>query len=387
MILETTMSNRSVLSRLFRGKGDRPSALQSRLSRLSLQHLGRLRRSLLFLLGLGLSAAIASCAGSSTAPEGGAAGDAPSSVEITLVSYAVTQAAYEQIIPQFAEKWRVEHGQDVTINQSYGGSGSQTRAVLDGLEADVVALALALDTQRIEEGGLIEPGWEQEAPNDSIVHKSVAVLVTREDNPKNIQGWADLSKDDVQVVTANPKTSGGARWNFMALWGAISETGGSDAAALDYTTQVFKGVPVLPKDAREATDVFFAQGQGDVLINYENEVILAGLQGQSLPYIVPDVNISIDNPIAVVDANVDKHNTREVSEAFVEFLFTPEAQREFAKVGFRPVNETVVAEFADNFPVINQLFTVDDLGGWDAVQEKFFDDEAIFDQIQASIGQ
>jgi sulfate transport system substrate-binding protein len=173
----------------------------------------------------------------------------------------------------------------------------------------------------------------------------------------------------------------------MALWGAISETGGSDAAALDYTTQVFKGVPVLPKDAREATDVFFAQGQGDVLINYENEVILAGLQGQSLPYIVPDVNISIDNPIAVVDANVDKHNTREVSEAFVEFLFTPEAQREFAKVGFRPVNETVVAEFADNFPVINQLFTVDDLGGWDAVQEKFFDDEAIFDQIQASIGQ
>lgn len=308
-------------------------------------------------------------------------------VELTLVSYAVTQAAYEQIIPQFVEQWQDETGQDVVFNQSYGGSGSQTRAVLDGLEADVVALALALDTQKLEEGGLIEPGWEQEAPNNAIVHKSVAALVTRDGNPKNIQGWEDLARNDVQVVTANPKTSGGARWNFMALWGQITQTGGDERTALDYVTKVYGNAPILPKDAREATDVFFQRGQGDVLINYENEVLLAQLNGEVQPYIIPDVNISIDNPIAVVDANVDKHGTREVAEAFVEFLFTPEAQREFAKVGFRPVNPTVEAEFAEQYPKVETLFTVDDLEGWDAVQTKFFADGAEFDKIQTKISQ
>jgi sulfate/thiosulfate transport system substrate-binding protein len=184
-------------------------------------------------------------------------------------------------------------------------------------------------------------------------------------------------------VTANPKTSGGARWNFLALWGAITQTGGDDAAALEYVTQVYGNVPVLPKDAREATDVFFKQGQGDVLINYENEVLLARLNGEELPYVVPDVNISIDNPVTVVDTNVDKHGTREVAEAFVQFLFTPEAQREFAKVGFRPVEESVKAEVANDYPEIKTLFTVDDFGGWDEIQAKFFDDGAVFDQIQA----
>lgn len=356
------------------------------------------RRSVLyFLTGVGMAGAIASCTNSSseTPTTGDSAGNegAPAAtatpaatVELTLVSYAVTQAAYEEIIPQFVAKWKAEKGQDVVINQSYGGSGSQTRAVLDGLEADVVALALALDTKKIEEAGLIAPGWEQEAPNNAIVHKSVAVLVVRDGNPKNIQGWEDLTREDVSVVTANPKTSGGARWNFMALWGQLTQTGADEAAALDYVTKVYGQVPVLPKDAREATDVFYQRGQGDVLINYENEVLLAALNGQEQPYIIPDVNISIDNPIAVVDANVDKHGNREVAEAFVEFLFTPEAQREFAKVGFRPVDETVAAEFADQYPVIETLFTVDDLGGWDAVQEKFFADGAEFDKIQAAIG-
>lgn len=351
------------------------------------------RRTALFLSGLAMSFAIVSCTNSAPNTETGgtnsdaqSAGAAKPSVELTLVSFAVTQAAYEKIIPLFVEKWKAEHNQEVIINQSYGGSGSQTRAVLDGLEADVVALALALDTQKIEQAGLIEPGWEKEAPNDSIVTKSVAALVVREGNPKNIQGWEDLIRDDVKVVTANPKTSGGARWNFLGTWGAISQTGGDDAKAEAFVTNVYKNVPVLTKDARESTDVFFARGQGDVLINYENEVLLAKQKGEELPYIVPDVNISIDNPIAVVDANVDKHGTREVAEAFVQFLYTPEAQREFAKVGFRPVDETVSQEFASQYPAIRQLFTVADLGGWDAVQAKFFDDGAIFDKIQASIG-
>jgi sulfate/thiosulfate transport system substrate-binding protein len=341
------------------------------------------------LLGASLTVGIAACTdGSSTTASSPGTGSntAKSPVELTLVSFAVTQAAYEKIVPLFTEKWQQEQNQEVTFNQSYGGSGSQTRAVIDGLEADVVALALALDTKKIEKANLIQPGWEKELPNNSIVTQSVAALVTREGNPKNIKGWADLTRSDVQVITANPKTSGGARWNFLALWGAISQTGGDAAKAEAYTTSVFKNVPVLPRDAREATDVFFQQGQGDVLINYENEVLLAKQRGEALPFVIPDPNISIDNPIAVVDANVDKHGTREVAEAFVQFLFTPEAQREFAKVGFRPVDTTVTKEFASTYPAIKNLFTVQDVGGWDKVQKDYFDDGAVFDKIQAEVG-
>ncbi|MBD2510330.1 sulfate ABC transporter substrate-binding protein [Nostoc muscorum FACHB-395] len=305
-------------------------------------------------------------------------------VEITLVSYAVTKAAYQKIIPEFVAKWKREKGQDVVIRESYGGSGSQTRAVIDGLEADVVALALALDTKKIEKAGLIQPGWEKEASNNSIVTHSVVALETREGNPKKIQSWSDLTKPGVKVITANPKTSGGARWNFLALWGAITKNGGSEAQALNYVTQVFRNVPVLPKDARESSDVFYKKGQGDVLLNYENEIILAAQQGKTSPsYVVPQVNISIDGPVAVVDKNVDKHGTRKVSEGFVKFLFTPEAQREFAKVGFRPVNSTVIKEVQNKFPKISKLYNVQSLGGWDTVQKKFFDDGAIFDKIQS----
>ncbi|MBD2634823.1 sulfate ABC transporter substrate-binding protein [Limnothrix sp. FACHB-881] len=303
-------------------------------------------------------------------------------VEITLVTYAVTRAAYDKIIPLFVEKWKREQGQEVVINASYGGSGSQTRAVLDGLEADVVALALAADTKRLEKGGLINPGWESEAPNNAIVTRSVIAFVTRQGNPKAVRNWPDLLKPEVNIITANPKTSGVARWNFLGLWGSVTHTGGSEEQALDYVRQVYRKVPVLPKDARESSDVFFRANQGDVLLNYENEVILAGLQGQqSLFYVVPQTNISIDTPVAVVDKIVDRRGTRAVSEAFVKFLFTPEAQREFAKVGFRPVEPGVVREFENKFPKVNKLYTVNDFGGWDAVNKKFFDEGAIFDQI------
>lgn len=343
----------------------------------------------LLLVSVGLTVGIAACTASTnttSSPASTSAGTAQKPIELTLVSFAVTQAAYEKIVPLFTEKWKKEHNQEVSFNQSYGGSGSQTRAVIDGLEADVVALALALDTTKIEKAELIQPGWEKEAPNGSIVTKSVAALVTREGNPKNIKSWADLSRPDIKVITANPKTSGGARWNFLALWGAISQTGGDAAKAEAFTTSVFKNVPILPKDAREATDVFFKQGQGDVLINYENEVLLAKQKGEVLPFVIPDPNISIDNPIAVVDTNVDKHGTREVAEAFVQFVFTPEAQREFAKAGFRSVDVGVAKDSAKNFPTIKKLFTITDLGGWDQVQKAYFDDGAIFDKIQAQVG-
>jgi sulfate/thiosulfate-binding protein len=343
----------------------------------------------LFLIGVSLSVAIAACSpGSNTQTAQGGSGASPAGgqkkdVEVTLVSFAVTKAAHDKIIPKFVEQWKKEHNQNVTFKQSYGGSGTQTRAVIDGLEADVVHLALALDTKKIEKAGLIQPGWEKEAPNDSIVSKSVAAIVTREGNPKGIKTWEDLAKPGVKVITANPKTSGGARWNYLVLWGAITQTGGDDNKALEFTKKVYKNVPVLPKDAREATDVFFKQGQGDALINYENEMILAKQQGEKLPFVVPDVNISIDNPVAVVDKNVDKHGTREVAEAFVKYLYTPDAQREFAKAGFRPVDPTVAKEVASQFPPIKTLFTVQDLGGWDKVQKQFFDDGAAFDKIQA----
>lgn len=350
----------------------------------------------LVLVGVGLSGAIAACSPSTTDtasnPTGSPATDASSTaapkdkVELTLVSYAVTQAAYEKIIPQFVEQWKAEHNQEVVINQSYGGSGSQTRAVIDGLEADVVALALALDTQKIEKAGLIEPGWEKELPHESIAHKSVAVLVTRDGNPKGITKWEDLAKDGIKVVTANPKTSGGARWNFLGAWGSVTQTGGTDEQALELTTKIYQNAPILAKDARESTDIFFKQGQGDVLINYENEVLLAKLNGENLPYTVPTTNISIDNPVAVVDKNVDTHGTREVAEAFVEFLFTPEAQEEFAKVGFRPSDSTVEAKYASQFGKVEKLFTVADLGGWSEIQAKYFDDGAVFDQIESKLG-
>ena len=341
----------------------------------------------LFLVGTVLSVSLAACSGTNTRNLPSATTDTgkKQNVELTLVSFAVTKAAHAAIIPKFVEKWQKEHNQTVVFKQSYGGSGSQTRAVVDGLEADIVHLALALDTQKIEKAGLIQPGWEKKFPNNGIVSKSVAALVTREGNPKGIKNWADLAKDNVKLITADPKTSGVARWNFLALWNSVIKTGGDEIKAIDFVTKVYKNVPVLTKDAREATDAFFKQGQGDALINYENEIVLARDKGEKTNYVLPDINISIDNPIAVVDKNVDKHGNREVAEAFVKYLFTPEAQREFAKVGFRPVDETVAKskEFAAKYPPIKTLSTVQELGGWDAVQKKFFNDGAIFDQIQA----
>jgi sulfate transport system substrate-binding protein len=331
----------------------------------------------LFLVAVSLSSVISACSGY---------GGSSSKKELTFVSYAVTRSAYKKIIPLFVEQWREKTGQTVTFGQSYGGSGSQTRAVIDGLEADIVALALSADTLQIQNAGLIKPGWEKKTPNgDGIVHRSVGVIITRQGNPKNIKTWNDLARDDVSVVTANPKTSGGARWNYMALWGNVTQTGGTEKQAQDFVTKVYSNARVLPRDAREATDAFFVQKQGDALINYENEVILAQQQGQNLPYLVPDINISIDSPIAVVDSYVDQRGTREVAEAFVQFLFTPQAQREFAKAGFRPVIPEIAAEFADTYPQISTLFTIQNFGGWNQVTPQFFGDGGIFDNTQANI--
>ncbi len=335
----------------------------------------------LWLVGLSLSLAIGSCAPANNTNLGTDKKD----VELTLVSFAVTKAAHDAIIPKFQEKWQQEHHQKVIFKTSYGGSGSQARAVIDGLEADIVHLALALDTQKIEKAGLIEPGWEKEVPNEGIVSKSVVAIVTREGNPKNIKDWPDLAQAGTSIITGDPKASGGARWNFLALWGSVTKNGGNETQAEEFVAKVYKNVPILTKDSREASDVFFKQGQGDALINYENEVILANQKGEKLSFIVPQVNISIDNPIAVVDKNVAKHNTKEIASAFVKYLFTPEAQQEFAKIGFRVVDDSVAKQFADKYPPIKNLYTAKDLGGWTEIQKKFFNDGALFDKIQGTL--
>lgn len=342
----------------------------------------QLRRSRIFISLLALSLAATLGIGNLTTPQPALS---QSSVEITLASYAVTKTAYQNIIPKFVEKWKKETGQTVRVRESYGGSGSQTRAVIDGLEADVTNLALAVDTNRLQAAGLVNAGWEKRLPNNSIVTKSAVVLATRPGNPKNIKTWADLAKPNIKVITANPKTSGVARWNFLALWGSVSEAGGTEAQAKEYVTNVFRNVPVLPKDAREATDVFLKQRQGDVLLNYENELLLAAAEGKGSTFVLPPLNISIDTPIAVVDKYVDKHGTRKVAEAFAKYLFMPEAQREFAKTGFRPVNAQVAKEFASKYRKIEKLYTVNEFGGWKAANSKFFGDGAIFDQVQRAI--
>ncbi|QSJ14511.1 sulfate ABC transporter substrate-binding protein [Nostoc sp. UHCC 0702] len=331
----------------------------------------------LFLVGTVLSMAVAACSGSSSASK--------ADVKLKLVSFSVTKAAHDKIIPIFVQKWKQEHNQNVTFEQSYGGSGAQAAAVIAGeQEADIVHLALSFDVNKIQQAGLIKSSWEIKSPRNGIVSRSVAAIVTREGNPKGINTWQDLAKDGVTLIAANPKTSGIAIWEYLALWGSVTQAGGDETAALDFVTKVYKNVPVLTKDAREASDLFFQKGQGDVLINYENEVFLAVKNGTKLPYSVPKINISIDNPVTVVDKNVDKHGTREVAEAFVDFLYSTEAQREFAKLQYRPVNPTVSQEVLSQYPKIDTLFTSQDLGGWDNIQKKFFVNGAIFDQVQAA---
>ena len=308
---------------------------------------------------------------------------AQQSNEILLVSYAVTKAAYDQIIPLFQADYRKRTGQSVTVRSSYGGSGSQTRAVIDGLPADVVGLALAADVYKLQDKGLINSGWEKEFPNQSIITNSTVALFVRPGNPKKINGWADLDNKNVDVITANPKTSGGARWNFAALWGAITQNGGSEDQARKFITTVYRNVDVLPKDAREATDTFVKRNKGDVLLNYENEAILARKTGEwTTPWRIPSPNIVIEGPIAVVDKNVDKKGSRKIAEAFARFLYTPTAQKIFVDNGFRPVTNEGKAYAQGKFPAVT-TWRITKLGGWKVVDKKFFGKGAIWDQIFA----
>ena len=330
-------------------------------------------------IGTGLSLSLIACGNGSDSKNNQSGAAQKKDVEIILVGYAVPKAAHDRIIRKFAAKWQQEHNQKVTFKQTYGGSGSQTRAVIDGLPGDVVHLALGGDINKLAQASLISADWAKKLPNQGIVAQSVVAIVTRPGNPKQIKSFADLARPDVKWVTANPKTSGGARWNFLALWNSAIKSGGNEAKATEFVTTAFKNVVVQPKDAREATDAFAKQGQGDALLNYENETIFAKERGQPLDYVVPDVNVSIDTPVAIVDKNVEKHGNREVVEAFVQYMFAPESQAEFVKLGYRPG-----ATVADSrFPKLKSLGAVTEYGGWNDFQKKFFDDGGIYDKIQA----
>jgi sulfate transport system substrate-binding protein len=333
------------------------------------------------LLALGGSLLLVAC----EAPQApSATGEASKQQELLVVSYAVTKGAYDRILPRFAADWKAKTGQELKIRTSYGGSGTQTRAIIDGLEADVATLALSADVLKLQQAGLIQPGWEQELPSGSIITNSAVAFLTRPGNPKGIRSWNDLVKPGVKVVTANPKTSGGARWNFLGLWGSISQTGGSQQQAEAYVTSVYRNVENLPKDAREASDVFLKRDQGDVLLNYENEAILATRTGDlKAPFVVPELNIRIEGPVAVVDKVVDRKGTRKAAEALASYLFSEEAQQVFAEEGFRPTNPTVWERVKSRFAPVKQFFSVQEFGGWDAVNKTFFDNGGLWDRLFA----
>ena len=320
------------------------------------------------------------------AVSGVAVGLAQSPVKLLNVSYDPTRELYQDINAAFARQWQAKTGQAVTINQSHGGSGKQARSVIDGLQADVVTLALAYDIDALyNNANLIPREWQKRLPNNSAPYTSTIVFVVRKGNPKGIKDWNDIVRPGVTAITPNPKTSGGARWNYLAAWAyALKQSKGDEAAAKSFVSKFYKNVPVLDSGARGSTTTFAQRGIGDVLIAWENEALLATevLGKDKFELVVPSLSILAEPPVTVVDKVVDRHGTRKVAEAYLNFLYTPEAQELAAKRYFRPRDAAVLARHANQFPKVN-LVTIDDpiFGGWAKAQKKHFDDGGVFDQI------
>ena len=330
------------------------------------------------LLVIIVAAGVMAGCGSGSADATGSSG-----LEILNVSYDPTRELYAAYNELFIEYWKEQTGQEITITQSHGGSGSQARSVIEGNEADVVTLALAHDITAIEESGLIEEGWMEEFAGNSSPYTSTIVFLVRKGNEKNIQDWDDLIKDGVGVITPNPKTSGGACWNFLAAWAYQQEQDGNDEEATkEFMKKLYRNVLVLDSGARGATNTFVENGQGDVLIAWENEAYLSMKEYPGEYEIVtPGISILAEPSVAVVDSNVEEHGTREVAEAYLEYLYSDEAQRVAGKNYYRPSNEKILQEFSDQFNLDMRLVTIDDFGGWDEAYRLYFDDGAIFDQI------
>jgi sulfate/thiosulfate transport system substrate-binding protein len=310
---------------------------------------------------------------------------ASAAADVTLlnVSYDPTRELYVEINKAFAAKYAETTGKSVDIRQSHGGSGRQARAVIDGLAADVVTLALAYDIDAISQRGLIAPGWSKRLPHNASPFTSTIVFLVRKGNPKGIKDWDDLAKPGIKVVTPNPKTSGGARWNYLAAWGYGRQKFGSDDKAKQFVKAIFANVPVLDTGARGATVTFVERNVGDVLIAWENEAFLSLKEfgPEKFEIVAPSVSILAEPPVAVVDKVADRRRTRDVAQAYVEFLFTREGQEIGARNFYRPRDPEVARQYAAAFPSL-QLITVDDaFGGWAKAQKTHFDDRGTFDEI------
>ncbi|MBN2982862.1 sulfate ABC transporter substrate-binding protein [Cohnella algarum] len=303
--------------------------------------------------------------------------------ELLNVSYDPTRELYEEFNKSFADYWKQENGGTVTIKQSHGGSGKQARSVIDGLEADVVTLALAYDIDEVAAAGLLDAEWQQQFEQNSTPYTSTIVFLVRKGNPKGIQDWGDLVKEGIQVITPNPKTSGGARWNYLAAWGYATQTLGYDEAQTkDFLKALFQNVPVLDTGARGSTTTFVEKGIGDVLLAWENEAYLALKEfGDDFEIVTPSISILAEPPVAIVDKTVDKKGTREVAEAYLNYLYSEQGQEIAAKNFYRPRLQSVADKYKDQFPALNLLTIDEDFGGWAEAQKTHFADGGTFDQI------
>ena len=306
-------------------------------------------------------------------------------VKLLNVSYDPTRELYTNFNAAFVKYWKAKTGVDVQISQSHGGSGAQARSVLDGLEADVVTLALAYDIDVLaDKAKLLPADWQKRLPNASTPYTSTIVFLVRKGNPKKIKDWDDLIKPGVAVITSNPKTSGGARWGYLAAWGAaLKKNKGDDAKAQEFVTKLYKNVPVLDSGARGATTTFVQRGIGDVLLSWENEAYLAlnELGRDKFEVVTPPISILAEPPVSVVDKVAAKHGTTEVAQAYLQYLYSDEGQEIAAKNFYRPRNEKIAAKYAAQFPKIT-LFTIDDtFGGWTKTQKRHFEDGGVFDKI------
>ncbi|GGI11164.1 sulfate ABC transporter substrate-binding protein [Gottfriedia solisilvae] len=306
-------------------------------------------------------------------------------IEILNVSYDPTRELYEEFNKSFSKKWKDEHDQTVTIKQSHGGSGKQARAVIDGLDADVVSLALGYDIDSInEQAELISPDWQSEFAYNSTPYTSTIVFLVRKDNPKSIKDWDDLTKKGIEVITPNPKTSGGARWNYLAAWGfAEKKFNGDEQKVKEFIAKLYKNVPVLDTGARGSTTTFVEKGIGDVLIAWENEALLSVKElGEGKYEIVyPSISILAEPPVAIVDKNIKDDDTKKVAESYLNYLYSDEGQQIIAENYYRPRNQEILTKYSDQYPTI-PLLTIDkDFGGWKKAQTTHFSDGGIFDQI------